>query len=64
MRPSVSGPVIISLSEIDANVRVSGDQAFTWISSSAFTHVDGNGVADFVIRVDNVQMLTSSDFML
>jgi hypothetical protein len=62
---------------------MAGDQAFTWISSSPFTHVagqprvdyvggdafvmgdvDGNGVADFVIRVDNVPVLTASDFLL
>ena len=73
----------IQLSDIDANVRVAGDQAFAFIGSAAFTHVagqlrvdysggdalvmgdgDGNGVADFAIRVDHSGGLVPSDFIL
>ena len=69
--------------EVDQNVRITGDQAFNFIGSAAFSgaagqlraeysggnafvmgDVDGNGVADFVIRLDNLPIVTSSDFLL
>jgi serralysin len=74
---------LLSLSLVDANVNVSGDQAFAFIGSAAFsgtagelrfeqgsTHTfvygdtNGDGVADFAIRVDGLHALGSSDFLL
>lgn len=74
----------ISLSGIDANANLAGDQAFTFIGSAAFTNVagqlhyqqvdsfrflvegdvNGDGMADFVIRVDTNVAPVSSDFIL
>jgi len=66
----------IDLSAIDANSNVAGDQAFSYIGSSAFSHtagelrfadhllqgdVNGDGTADFAIRV-NADTLAASDF--
>ncbi|QLA20092.1 beta strand repeat-containing protein [Desulfolutivibrio sulfoxidireducens] len=69
----------INLSAIDARTNVSGNQAFTYIGSSAFTGVSGqlaysggvlsgdvNGdrTADFQIRLSNTPTLTASSFVL
>jgi serralysin len=68
----------IDLSAIDANSKVAGDQAFSYVGTAAFTHtagelrfadhllegdVDGNGTADFAIQV-NTAALKASDFLL
>lgn len=74
----------IDLSGIDAiKQTASVNDAFTWISSAAFTKVagqlryvvtngvglvsgdiDGNGTADFAIRIDGGHALTALDFVL
>jgi Ca2+-binding RTX toxin-like protein len=68
----------IDLAGIDANTQVAGDQAFSYIGSTAFSDVagqlryadhflegdiNGDGTADFRIHV-NVASLTHSDFVL
>ena len=71
------------LSSIDANVNVSGDQAFKFIGTSAFSNVagqlryykadgdtfiqgdvNGDAVADLLIRVDASVAFLSTDFVL
>ncbi len=74
-----SGPDAIDLTAIDANSKLAGDQAFTFLGDSRFTgrpgelnfrdgivsaDVDGDGVADFQIEITNVPTLIESDFYL
>ena len=69
----------IDLRGLDANAGRNGDQAFSFIGSNAFTNVagqlrydghvlsgdiDGNGVADFTIVLDNHAALTTGDLFL
>jgi Ca2+-binding RTX toxin-like protein len=72
----------IDLSAIDANSSASGDQAFAFIGTGAFTGVkgqlhysgsgplilsgdmNGDGIADFSIKVDTTVGLVSGDFVL
>jgi len=70
----------IDLSDIDANVRISGDQKFRFIGDKAFTkgvvgeislsggilrgEVNGDGSADFSIQVSGVSILSPLDFIL
>jgi serralysin len=69
----------IDLRSIDAKTKVSGDQAFKFIGSSAFTgksgqlhftggfvsgDVNGDKVADFQIKVAGLSVLTKGDFYL
>jgi len=73
----------IDLSAVDANTALDGDQAFSFIGSTDFTHTagelrtlvikdhtfvagdtNGDGTADFVIRLDHVSTLDASDFVL
>jgi len=73
----------IDLHLVDANTRLTADQAFTFIGTKAFTHhagelhysvsggnafvsgdADGNGVADFTLRLDHVTSLVAGDFLL
>jgi serralysin len=70
----------IDLSLIDANTSVEGDQRFHFIASKAFSgtagelrlpgkgnllgDVDGDGLADFAIKVIHAARLTSRDFSL
>jgi Ca2+-binding RTX toxin-like protein len=68
----------IDLSAIDANTGLAGDQAFSYVGTSGFTHtagelryanhllqgdIDGNGTADFSIHV-NASTLAVTDFHL
>jgi len=71
---------VIDLSPIDANASVDGDQRFHYIAKKAFTatpgelrlnprgmlmgDVDGDGQADFAIKIMNGIHLTSRDFIL
>ncbi|WP_191970261.1 family 16 glycosylhydrolase [Methylobacterium planeticum] len=66
----------IDLAAIDANTRVAGDQAFTWIGAKPFTQagqlrfdkgvlygdVDGDHVADIAINLGTVSLL--QDFLI
>ncbi len=69
----------IDLKAIDANTKTSGDQAFSYIGTSAFTKVagqlhyvngmvegdtNGDGIADFQIVLTNVGSLVVGDFIL
>jgi Ca2+-binding RTX toxin-like protein len=73
----------LDLSAVDANTGLGGDQAFSFIGTSAFsgtagelhyqqisgnTYVsgdtNGDGVADFMIRLDGLHTMTSSDFII
>ena len=73
----------IDLSAVDANTTLDGDQAFSFIGNTDFTHTagelrtlvikdhsfvagdtNGDGTADFVIRLDHVTTLDASDFVL
>jgi len=69
----------IDLRPIDANTKISGNQAFSFIGKSAFTgaagqlkftnHVlsadlDGDKISDLAINVAGLKVLTSSDFYL
>lgn len=74
----------IDLSTIDANSATTGNQAFSFIGSAAFSNVagqlrfdtstpgstaifadvDGNGVADLEIRIDQTVTLTQASFVL
>lgn len=73
----------ISLSAIDANANVAGNQAFTFIGTAEFSNaagqlryyqsggdtfvtgdVNGDGVGDFVIRLDPLLVLASTHFVL
>ncbi|MEI7671827.1 MAG: M10 family metallopeptidase C-terminal domain-containing protein, partial [Deltaproteobacteria bacterium] len=71
----------IDLSGIDANTVVAGDgdQAFTYVGSTAFSHVagelrfenwilsgdtNGDGVADFMVKFIGVESLAQGDFVL
>ena len=69
----------ISLSAIDANTLLSGDQAFTYSGLTTFTGVagqliysngilsgdtNGDGTADFQIKLSNNATLTASSFIL
>jgi Ca2+-binding RTX toxin-like protein len=72
----------IDLSGLDANSALSGNQAFAFLGTSAFTgsagqlryeesggntylmgDTDGDGTADFMIRLDGSHALTSGDFI-
>lgn len=69
----------IDLRNIDANTQVSGNQAFTYVGGHTFTHhagelryaggvvygdVNGDGVADFSITIENRAALSTGDFLL
>jgi hypothetical protein len=70
----------IDLRDIDADTMTPGDQKFTFIGDDDFTvgvagqlrqngnivegDVNGNGIADFEIRVLNVAALNAGDFLL
>jgi Ca2+-binding RTX toxin-like protein len=69
----------IDVSGIDANNGLAGDQAFQFIGSNDFSHsagelrfaswklsgdVDGDGNADFVVRLVGVESLSSADIVL
>ncbi|MEF2074010.1 calcium-binding protein [Consotaella aegiceratis] len=75
----VRGQDVINLSAIDANTGAAGDQAFTYIGAAAFTgvagqlrfaaetvygDVNGDGIADFAIEVNDTALLTADDFTL
>ncbi|WP_274631312.1 M10 family metallopeptidase C-terminal domain-containing protein [Arvimicrobium flavum] len=75
----VPGVDDIDLRTIDANTKVSGDQAFSFIGKGAFTgaagqlnfvngvlsgDVNGDKVADFQVNVTGVSSLTAWDFIL
>jgi len=79
IRDFVRGTDRIDLRTIDANSKVSGDQAFTFIGSKAFSgqagqlifikgvlsgDVNGDKVADFQINVSGVASLAAADFYL
>jgi Ca2+-binding RTX toxin-like protein len=70
----------IDLTAIDANSLLAGDQAFTLIGATAFSHqagqlryvvsdanvfvlgdMDGDGIADFTVRLLNVSSISSAD---
>jgi serralysin len=74
-----SGVDRMDLRLIDANGNAVGDQAFLFIGSSAFHgkagelnfrsgivsgDVNGDGLADFQIKVMNLSALSGSDFLL
>ena len=73
----------IDLSAVDANSGLSGDQAFAFIGTGAFTNVagelryeqvngntyvygdtDGDGTADFMLRLDGTHSLIAGDFVI
>jgi Ca2+-binding RTX toxin-like protein len=69
----------IDLAHIDANTGRSGDQAFRFLGEGAFSRkagelrfddgvltgdVDGNGRADFTIRIDDISRLATADLIL
>ncbi len=69
----------IDLAAIDANTRLAGDQAFSFIGASAFTRVagqlhftggilsgdvNGDGVADFSIQLTGVSSLSSAAYVI
>jgi serralysin len=69
----------IDLSGIDAYAGMAGDQAFTYIGADPFSStaselryadnrlsgdVDGDGIADFDIRIPNLASLSDSDILL
>lgn len=69
----------IDLSGIDANIKASGDQAFSYIGSKDFTgkagqlkysdghltgDINGDKIADFQIDLNNHHSLVASDFLL
>ncbi|GGH11461.1 protease [Alsobacter metallidurans] len=75
----VSGTDKVYLRSIDADANVAGDQAFVFIGASAFSHhdgelcfaagilsgdVNGDGVADFQVKVLGSAALASTDFYL
>jgi Ca2+-binding RTX toxin-like protein len=70
---------VISLTALDANLNVPGDQAFSFVGSAAFTNtagelryaggnlsadVDGDGITDFQIALTGSPTLTAADFLL
>lgn len=78
-----SGQDVLDLESIDANSSLTGNQAFTFIGTHAFTHtagevhyqqigsntfvtadMNGDGIADFTVRLDGLHTLTSHDFIL
>ena len=78
-----SGQDILDLKALDANSFLTGNQAFTFIGTHAFTgtaaevhyqHIanntyvtadmNGDGLADFTVRLDGLHTLTSHDFIL
>jgi len=79
IRDFVRGVDRIDLRGIDANTKLAGDQAFSFIGSKAFTgsagqlkfsagilaaDVNGDRVADFQVNVSGVSALAKSDFYL
>ncbi|MDQ3246369.1 MAG: hypothetical protein M3Q52_05670 [Pseudomonadota bacterium] len=73
----------LDMRAVDANSGVSGDQAFSFVGTSAFSgtagelryeqisgitvvqgDLDGNGTADFWIRLDGLHALTAGDVLL
>jgi serralysin len=79
IRDFVRGVDHIDLRTIDANSKLSGDQAFSFIGSKAFGgqagqlklsngvlsgDINGDKVADFQIKVSGISTLASSDFYL
>jgi Ca2+-binding RTX toxin-like protein len=73
---------VISLSLVDANVTVAGDQDFAFVGTGAFTHTagelryqqisgntyiqgdtDGDGVADFWLRLDGLHTLDGGNIL-
>jgi Ca2+-binding RTX toxin-like protein len=74
-----SGQDKIDLSGIDANLLAAGDQAFTFINSAAFSHTagelrfsdwtlsgdtNGDGLADFSVKMIGVETLFQNDIIL
>lgn len=79
IRDFVRGVDHIDLRGIDANTKIAGDQAFTFIGSKAFTgsagqlkfssgvlsaDVNGDRVADFQVNVSGLSALAKADFYL
>jgi hypothetical protein len=76
----VAGIDVLDLSQIDADTEIAGNQAFTYASSSASQNavwfqvrnwgvlvhadVDGDSVADFSVRVEDMTQISASDFIL
>jgi serralysin len=75
----VRGTDHIDLRTIDANSRLSGDQAFTFVGGKAFSghagelkfsagvlsgDINGDKIADFQIKVSGISALANSDFYL
>ncbi|HZH11455.1 MAG TPA: M10 family metallopeptidase [Microvirga sp.] len=73
------GEDYIDLRSIDANTKIAGDQAFAFISTSAFTgaagqlkfasgvlsgDVNGDKIADLVVAVTGLSVLAKTDFYL
>lgn len=74
------GSDVIALSAIDANTAVDGDQRFHYIARKGFTatagelrlnrrgtimgDVDGDGQADFAIRMQHFERLSKREFFL
>jgi Ca2+-binding RTX toxin-like protein len=69
----------IDLSRIDASTAQAGNQAFSFIGSAGFSHsagelryvggnlmgdIDGNGAADFLIKIDGAKALVAADLLL
>jgi Ca2+-binding RTX toxin-like protein len=67
--PDVSQQSHIDLSAIDADTKIAGDQAFTYIAGAAFSHsagelrfsdhvlqgdVNGDGATDFAVRINDI----------
>ena len=70
-----SGQDTIDLTAVDANSLIAGDQAFAFIGTAAFGSsagelryeqisgdTNGDGIADFMIKVDGSHTFTSVDF--
>jgi hypothetical protein len=77
------GSDLLDLSDIDADTVAGGDQAFSFIGSSAFSgsagelrqftsgadtyvagDVDGDGLSDFIIKLNGSHTLAGTDFDL
>jgi serralysin len=75
----IRGSDRIDLRSIDANTKISGDQAFSFVGSQAFTShagqlkfsngvlsgdLNGDKVADFQVNVSRLSALAKTDFYL